>query len=80
MVQRNGSDKLLARIVYTGPVRAPVEAGQRIGAVKVWRGGSIAVEAPVYAERAVARGTLAGRAFDTAGELFIGLFRAAAKL
>ena len=31
MVQKNGSDKLIARIVYSGPVRAPFEAGQKVG-------------------------------------------------
>src|SRR6202035_3634387 len=45
MVQKNGSDKLIARVVYSGPVRAPVESGQKIGLVKVWRGGNIAMEA-----------------------------------
>ena len=49
MVQKNGSDKLIARVVYTGPVRAPIDFGQQVGVVKVWRGGNIAVEAPVYA-------------------------------
>ena len=49
MVPKNGSDKLIARIVYNGPVRAPIEAGQPIGVVKVWRGANIALEAPVYA-------------------------------
>src|ERR1700716_2588242 len=49
MVQKNGSDKLIARVVYSGPVRAPVEPGQPIGVVKVWRGANIAMEAPIYA-------------------------------
>ena len=31
MIQKNSNDKLLARIVYSGPVRAPIEPGQRIG-------------------------------------------------
>ncbi len=56
MVQKNGTDKLIARVVYNGPVRAPIEAGQRIGVVKVWRGGNIAVETPVYAAEAVGTG------------------------
>ena len=47
MVQKNGNDKLIARIVYQGPVRAPVEPGQPVGVVKVWRGANIAVEVPV---------------------------------
>src|SRR6202045_3145274 len=29
MVQKNGTDKLIARMVYTGPVRAPIESGQQ---------------------------------------------------
>jgi D-alanyl-D-alanine carboxypeptidase (penicillin-binding protein 5/6) len=78
MVQRNGNDKILARIVYTGPVRAPIEAGQRIGVVKVWRGDTVALEAPLYAEVAVARGSMTQKAFDTAGEMMIGLLRAGA--
>src|SRR6202789_3409743 len=57
MVQKNGTDKLIARIVYNGPVRAPVEPGQRIGLVKVWRGGNIAVETPVYAAEPVGTGS-----------------------
>jgi D-alanyl-D-alanine carboxypeptidase (penicillin-binding protein 5/6) len=76
MVQKNGSDKLLARVVYPGPVRAPVEAGQRIGTIKVWRGANVAVEEPVYAVDSVAVGTTMQRAFDGASELMIGMFRA----
>src|SRR5579864_6228425 len=49
MVQKNGNDKLIARVVYSGPVRAPFEAGQKVGVVKVWRGANVAVETPVYA-------------------------------
>ncbi len=81
MVQKNGNDKLIARIVYNGPVQAPVRAGQPVGMVKVWRGQQVAVEAPVYAADAVGTGTILQRAVDGAGELMIGLFRAgAAKL
>lgn len=76
MVQKNGNDKLLARIVYAGPVRAPIEAGQRIGTIKVWRGGNVAVEEPLYALDSVATGTTMQRAFDGASELMIGMFRA----
>jgi D-alanyl-D-alanine carboxypeptidase (penicillin-binding protein 5/6) len=76
MVQKNGNDKLLARIVYAGPVRAPIEAGQRIGTIKVWRGANVAVEEPLYALDSVATGTTMQRAFDGASELMIGMFRA----
>ena len=79
MVQKNGNDKLVARIVYSGPVRAPIEAGQKVGAVRVWRGGNIAVETPVYATEAIGRGSTIRRAVDGVTELAIGLFRAGAE-
>jgi D-alanyl-D-alanine carboxypeptidase (penicillin-binding protein 5/6) len=79
MVQKNGSDKLIARIVYNGPVPAPIEPGQRVGFVKVWRGANIAVEAPVYAAESVATGSTVRRAIDGASELVIGMFRAGAE-
>jgi serine-type D-Ala-D-Ala carboxypeptidase (penicillin-binding protein 5/6) len=79
MVQKNGTDKLIARVIYTGPVRAPVEAGQRVGIVRVWRGANIAMEAPIYAAETVARGSTMRRAIDGASELVIGMFRAGAE-
>jgi D-alanyl-D-alanine carboxypeptidase (penicillin-binding protein 5/6) len=79
MVQKNGTDKLIARIVYSGPVRAPFEAGQKVGLVKVWRGGNVAVETPVYATEAVGQGSTMRRAVDGVAELAIGLFRAGAE-
>lgn len=79
MVQKNGSDKLIARIVYQGPVHAPVQPGQPVGVVKVWRGAQVAVEAPVYAADAVGAGSTVRRAVDGASELMIGLFRAGAE-
>ena len=76
MVQKNGADKLIARVVYSGPVRAPIEPGQRVGVVKVWRGANLAMEAPVYAAEPVAQGSTMRRAIDGASELVIGMFRA----
>ena len=75
MVQKNGTDKLIARVVYNGPVRAPIESGQQVGVVKVWRGPNIAVEAPVYAAESVGKGSTVRRAIDGASELVIGAFR-----
>jgi D-alanyl-D-alanine carboxypeptidase (penicillin-binding protein 5/6) len=79
MVQKNGNDKLIARIVYSGPVRAPFEAGQKVGMVKVWRGSNVAVETPVYATQAIGQGSTIRRAVDGVTELAIGLFRAGAE-
>jgi D-alanyl-D-alanine carboxypeptidase (penicillin-binding protein 5/6) len=79
MVQKNGNDKLIARIVYNGPVRAPIEAGQKVGLIRVWRGANVAMEAPLYAADAVGTGSTVRRAIDGAQELVIGLFRAGAE-
>jgi serine-type D-Ala-D-Ala carboxypeptidase (penicillin-binding protein 5/6) len=79
MVPKNGSEKLIARIVYSGPVRAPIQEGQRIGVVRVWRGQNVAMEAPVYAAEAIATGSIMRRAIDGASELVIGMFRASAE-
>jgi serine-type D-Ala-D-Ala carboxypeptidase (penicillin-binding protein 5/6) len=79
MVQKSGSDKLIARVVYSGPVRAPIESGQQVGLVKVWRGGNIAVETPVFASESVGKGSTMRRAIDGASELVIGVFRAGAE-
>jgi D-alanyl-D-alanine carboxypeptidase (penicillin-binding protein 5/6) len=76
MVQKNGTDKLIARVIYNGPVRAPIEAGQPVGVVKVWRGGNIAVETPVYTAEPVGKGSTMRRAIDGVSELVIGMFRA----
>jgi serine-type D-Ala-D-Ala carboxypeptidase (penicillin-binding protein 5/6) len=79
MVQKNGSDKLIARVVYSGPVRAPVESGRQVGVVKVWRGTHLAVETPVYAAESIDTGSTVRRAIDGASELVIGVFRAGAE-
>jgi len=79
MVHKNGNDKLIARLVYSGPVRAPIEAGQRIGVIRVWRGANVAMEAPVYAADPIGVGSTMRRALDGASELAIGMFRAGAE-
>jgi D-alanyl-D-alanine carboxypeptidase (penicillin-binding protein 5/6) len=79
MVHKNGNDKLIARVIYSGPVRAPIESGQQIGIVRVWRAGNIAMEAPVYAAEPVGVGSTMRRAIDGASELVIGAFRLGAE-
>jgi D-alanyl-D-alanine carboxypeptidase (penicillin-binding protein 5/6) len=79
MVPRGLSEKIIARIVYTGPVAAPVLQGQAIGMLKVWRGDNLALEVPLQANENVGVGNLSQRAFDAMGELVIGVFRAGAE-
>ena len=79
MVPRGVSDKIVAKMVYTGPVRAPVYVGQAIGNLQVWRGDAKVLEVPVQAAENIAAGSITRRAFDAASELVINLFRSAAK-
>jgi len=79
MVPRGSRDKIIARVVYSGPVPAPVQEGQKIGTLKVWRGESVVLEVPLQAGESVATGSMPGRAFDAATELVLGLFRAGFK-
>jgi len=76
MVPRSGEEPLTARIDYTGPVPAPISKGQKIGALKVWRGNNLALDVPVMAAQDVGTGSMSQRAIDGATELVIGLFRA----
>ncbi len=76
MTPRNNGERLVARIVYTGPVPAPVTKGEPIGELKVWRGDNLALEVPLQAADDVGRGTMSQRAMDGATELVLGLFRA----
>jgi D-alanyl-D-alanine carboxypeptidase (penicillin-binding protein 5/6) len=64
LLQRASSEKLSGKIVYEGPVIAPVEAGQKIGRLEIKRGAAIVLEQPLEAADAVPEGSLSGRAFD----------------
>jgi D-alanyl-D-alanine carboxypeptidase (penicillin-binding protein 5/6) len=68
-------DRLIARIVYEGPVEAPIEEGARIGTLRVWIGDTLSQETPLYAAETVGKGALHRRAFDAVEELLIGWMR-----
>ncbi|QKD03882.1 D-alanyl-D-alanine carboxypeptidase family protein [Mesorhizobium loti] len=68
-------DKLTARIVYTGPVAAPVEQGQPVGALRVFIGDTLSQETPLFAAESIGVGTLPQRALDAVKELAIGWLR-----
>lgn len=76
MMPRNSEERLSARIVYTGPVPAPVSRGQPIGRLEVRRGENLALEVPLRAAEDVGPGSMSRRAMDAVTELMIGLFRA----
>lgn len=68
-------DKLTARIVYQGPLRAPVEQGQAVGSLRIWIGDTLSQEVPLQAAETVEVGKLHNRAFDALKELAIGWLR-----
>src|SRR5882757_7366464 len=76
MMARGVRERIIARVVYSGPVRAPLQKGSKIGILKVWRGDVMVLEVPLQAAEDVGTGTISGRAWDAASELLYGLFRA----
>jgi D-alanyl-D-alanine carboxypeptidase (penicillin-binding protein 5/6) len=76
MVSRTAHERIVARVVYSGPVPAPVERGQPIGTLKVWRSDALVLEVPLQAAERVETGSMAQRAYDAATEFVINLFRA----
>jgi serine-type D-Ala-D-Ala carboxypeptidase (penicillin-binding protein 5/6) len=79
LMPKNTSERVSAKIVYSGPVPAPVRQGQQIANLNVYRGDSVVAEVPLFAAEAVERGNLPQRALDAVSELVIGLFRSGPK-
>ena len=74
-VPLTNTDRLVARIVYQGPLTAPVKAGTPVGVLRVWIGDEMSQETPLYAAESVGLGTLQQRALDAVGELMVGWLR-----
>lgn len=72
LLPRGSRDAIKARVVYTGPVAAPIEAGQEIGMFRVLTGDSLIMEERLYAEKAIDVGTMRQRAMDGLQELILG--------
>jgi D-alanyl-D-alanine carboxypeptidase (penicillin-binding protein 5/6) len=79
MLPKSGADRLIARIVYTGPVPAPVAEGTPIGNLKVWRNDSLILTMPLKAAENIGKGNMPQRAFGAVTEMIIALFRAGAE-
>jgi D-alanyl-D-alanine carboxypeptidase (penicillin-binding protein 5/6) len=79
MIQAGVNERLVAKMVYYGPIPAPVQKGQAIGELRVWRGDAQVLTMPLQAAEDVSLGSTSQRAFDAAAELVINMFRTAAK-
>ena len=66
---RGDSEKPVAKIVYTGPLAAPVERGKEVARLKIWRADMLVIDVPLETGTDVAPGGLTRRAFDAGVEL-----------
>jgi D-alanyl-D-alanine carboxypeptidase (penicillin-binding protein 5/6) len=64
LLPRGANERLMGKIVYEGPVLAPVEAGAPVGRLEVKRGNSVVLEQPLQTAESVEQGSLPRRAFD----------------
>lgn len=79
LVPRGSSERLAARIVYRGPLQAPVAEGAEVARLLVTRGEVKTLEIPLYAAETVSVGSLQQRALDALLEAATGWVRKAFK-
>ena len=75
LIPRGSGERLTAKIIYQGPLVAPVEAGKEVARLRITRGAIQALEVPLKTQVAVEAGPLWHRALDAALELGYGLIR-----
>lgn len=75
LIPRGNRDKLRGKVVYTGPIKAPISKGQPVGHLIVTRNDTVIQDVPVTAIEDVAVGDMRQRAIDGTRELLLGLFR-----
>jgi len=64
LLPRGATERLMGKIIYEGPVLAPVEAGTPVGRLEVKRGTAVVLERPLQTAESVEQGSLPRRAFD----------------
>ena len=74
-VPRGAAERMSAKIVYRGPLQAPIAAGTEVAKLHVFRGTTLVMEAPLATRDAVEHGSLSQRALDSASELARSLVR-----
>jgi len=75
LLPRESSERLNAKIVYIGPLIAPVEADKEVAHLKISRGTSVIQEVPLKTAETVEKGSLPHRAMDAGWEYATILFR-----
>ncbi|MFG1349482.1 D-alanyl-D-alanine carboxypeptidase family protein [Xanthobacter autotrophicus] len=64
LTPRSGNERISARVVYMGPLRAPVTKGTQVGRLEVTRGQTKVLDMPLYTQEDVPVGSLVDRALD----------------
>ncbi|MEA2760025.1 MAG: hypothetical protein QOH65_2638 [Methylobacteriaceae bacterium] len=75
LLPRGSGEKVSGRIVYDGPLIAPIAEGAQVGRLKIMRGQTLALDLPLTTGDSVAIGSLPRRAMDAGLEYATILFR-----
>ncbi len=75
LVPRDINEKLTGRIVYHGPLIAPITAGKEVARLQLFRGASQIFETPLRTGADIGRGSLQSRAMDAVFEYIGDQFR-----
>jgi D-alanyl-D-alanine carboxypeptidase (penicillin-binding protein 5/6) len=65
-------EEVTARVVYDGPVPAPVAEGQEIASLKIAVGEEVVATAPLFAATGIPSGSVTQRARDGLADLLFG--------
>ncbi|KZL10462.1 D-alanyl-D-alanine carboxypeptidase DacA precursor [Pseudovibrio sp. Ad26] len=74
LINPNEKDKYQLRVVYNGPIPAPIKEGMEVGELQVLSKNDVIYRATLVTGEDVAMGDLQGRAWDALGEFFYQLF------
>lgn len=75
LLPKEGRDKLKGRLVYKGPLDAPLAGDQQVGVLELELNGSIIRNVPVFTAQSVDSGSLSKRALGGVMELSTGWLR-----
>ena len=70
LVSRGSQERISAKVVYRGPLRAPVASDVEVGRLEIYRGTTKVLEVPLFTAREVGPGTLVTKARDGVFTLF----------
>lgn len=77
LVRHGDGERISARIVYTGPLKAPIQKGAEVARLRVNRGDMQALDIPLYANADIREGNMPQRAMDGLLEFGTGWVRRA---